>query len=264
MLALVLVGGVAVGLVAVGSPPAMTPQSPPGASPSSSAPPSPSPPRPDLAGPTVVVDPGHQLGNGRFPEQVNRLVRAGGFRKPCNTVGTATADGFPEATFTWEVSRLVRARLRELGARVVLTRSSNSADQWGPCVDARGRAGNRLGADLKLSIHADGSDAAGARGFHVIAPAAGDASREALRLARVVRSSLLAAGVPTASYIAGGDGLDRRRDLATLNLSAMPAVIVELGNMRSPRDAALMTSDEGRARYADALVAAVLSYLSAR
>ena len=32
------------------------------------------------------------------------------------------------------------------------------------------RAGNQVGADLKLSIHADGSYAAGARGFHVIAP----------------------------------------------------------------------------------------------
>ncbi len=40
---------------------------------------------------------------------------------------------------------------------VVLTRHANSQRRWGPCVDARGRAGNTVGADLKLSIHADGS-----------------------------------------------------------------------------------------------------------
>ena len=64
-----------------------------------------------------------------------------------------------------------RARLRELGATVRLTRHSNRQDRWGPCVDVRGRAGNSIDADLKLSVHADGSYAAGARGFHVIAPA---------------------------------------------------------------------------------------------
>lgn len=43
-----------------------------------------------LAGRTIVIDPGHQLGNHNFPAQVNRQVPAGGFTKPCNTTGTAT------------------------------------------------------------------------------------------------------------------------------------------------------------------------------
>ena len=123
-----------------------------------------------LTGTTIVVDPGHQLGNHNFSKQIARPVPAGGFTKPCNTTGTATTGGYPEATFTWQVSRVVARRLRALGATVVLTRHSNRQDRWGPCVDARGRAGNAIGADLKLSIHADGSYAAGARGFHVIAP----------------------------------------------------------------------------------------------
>ena len=51
-----------------------------------------------------MIDPGHQLGNHNYPGQINRLVPAGGFQKPCNTTGTATNGGFPEATFTWQVS----------------------------------------------------------------------------------------------------------------------------------------------------------------
>ena len=43
------------------------------------------------------------------PRQINRLVDAGGFRKPCNTTGTATNRGFPESTFTWRVSLVARA-----------------------------------------------------------------------------------------------------------------------------------------------------------
>jgi N-acetylmuramoyl-L-alanine amidase len=36
-----------------------------------------------LDGRVVVIDPGHQLGNRNFPRRINRLVPAGGFRKPC-------------------------------------------------------------------------------------------------------------------------------------------------------------------------------------
>ena len=219
-----------------------------------------------LAGRVVVLDPGHQLGNHNFPRQVRRLVPAGGFRKPCNTTGTATNAGYPEATFTWQVSQLARQRLEALGARVLLTRHVNSQRRWGPCVDARGRAGNQANADLKLSIHADGSLARGARGFHVITPAArprwtSDIARPSRRLARVLRGALRSGGFVRANYIAGGDGLDVRGDLGTLNLADVPSVMVELGNMRNAREARRMTTDRGRAAYAAALVAGVRRYL---
>jgi N-acetylmuramoyl-L-alanine amidase len=219
-----------------------------------------------LAGTTVVLDPGHQLGNARFPAEINRPVPAGGFTKPCNTTGTATDGGYPEATLNWQVSRRVRARLADLGATVVMTRTSNRLDRWGPCVDVRGRAGNRIGADLKVSIHGDGSYAAGARGFHVIAPTAragwtDDIARPSMALARSVRSGLVRSGMPVANYVAGGDGIDARSDLATLNLSDVPTVMVELGNMRDPRDARRMTTARGRAAYASALVGGIRRFL---
>lgn len=221
---------------------------------------------PSLDGRVVVIDPGHQLGNRNFPTEVNRPVPAGGFRKPCNTTGTSTDAGYPEATFTWQVSRLAARRLRALGARVTLTRTTNSERRWGPCVDVRGRAGNRIDADLKLSVHADGSYAAGAHGFHVIrppdrAPWTADIWRPSRRLALDVRRALRRAGFTDATYTAGGDGLDVRSDLATLNLSDVPTVVVELGNMRAARDARVMTRPAGRARYARALVHAVRTHL---
>ena len=214
-----------------------------------------------------MVDPGHQLGNHNFPRKINRLVPAGGFRKPCNTTGTATDAGYPEATFAWRVARRLQRRLVDLGARVVLTRTSNRQDRWGPCVDTRGRAGNRIHADLKVSIHGDGSYASGARGFHVIAPTdrrrwTHDIFRPSRELARAARRALLAAGFPAANYTAGGDGLDFRSDLGTLNLSDVPTVMVELGNMRNRRDARRMTSASGQAAYAAALRRAVLRYLT--
>lgn len=219
-----------------------------------------------LAGRVIVLDPGHQLGNRHFPRHIAKPVPAGGFTKPCNTTGTATDGGYPEATFAWSVARGLRARLRDLGATVRLTRHSNSDRRWGPCVDARGRAGNALPADLKISIHGDGSTVAGAHGFHVIAPTdrrpwTHDIYRRSLELARDVRTALIDAGFTVANYVAGGDGLDLRSDLATLNLSDIPTVMVELGNMRSPEDAAVMTTATGRSRYAEALSQAVVGFL---
>jgi N-acetylmuramoyl-L-alanine amidase len=68
-------------------------------------------------------------------------------------------------------------------------------------------------------------------------------------------------GLQVANYIAGGDGLDFRSDLATINLSNMPTVMVELGNMRNPVDARRMTSRSGRATYARGLALAVRRFL---
>ena len=219
-----------------------------------------------LAGRVVVLDPGHQLGNHNFPRQVNRQVPAGGFSKPCNTTGTATSRGFPEATFAWKVAQRLRTRLERLGARVVMTRTSNRQDRWGPCVDERGRRGNKQRADVKISIHGDGSYTAGARGFHVIAPTdrrpwTHDIHRSSKRLALDTRRELRRSGLTAANYIAGGDGLDFRSDLGTLNLSNIPTVMLEAGNMRNAADARRMTSASGQRAYAAALTRAVRRFL---
>jgi N-acetylmuramoyl-L-alanine amidase len=202
-----------------------------------------------LAGKTIVIDPGHQLGNSTHPRQINRPVNAGGFMKPCNTTGTATNGGYPEATFTWKVAKALAHQLRARGARVLMTRHTNSYDDWGPCIDERGRAGNSAHADAKVSIHGDGADSS-VRGFFVIRPAdrrhwTHDIFRSSSHLAKRVKAGLLRAGA-RASNSYGGNGLDVRGDLGTLNWSNRPAVLVELGNMRNARDARHMTNPKYR------------------
>ena len=67
--------------------------------------------------------------------------------------------------------------------------------------------------------------------------------------------------MPFANYVAGGDALDYRSDLGTLNLSAAPAVMVETGNMRNRTDAALLSSATFRQTEAVAFADALASYL---
>lgn len=219
-----------------------------------------------LAGVRIALDPGHQLGNHNFPAQINRPVPAGGFSKPCNTTGTSTNGGYPEATLAFRVTRLVQARLEALGASVFLTRTRNSQSLWGPCVDVRGRFGAKVGARLTVSLHADGASP-GAHGFHVIAPTSRspwttDIARPSLRLAKALRRGFDALGIPRSTYIGGGTALSIRSDLATLNLSDVPVAMIEVGNMRNASDAHRMTTRSGRARYAHAVVRGIRAYLS--
>jgi len=218
-----------------------------------------------LRGLTIALDPGHQLGNSRHPREINRPAPAGGFRKPCNTTGTATNDGVPEATVNFRLSRAIKRRLEALGAQVRMTRNTNSLRRWGPCVDARGRFGRRVGARLMVSLHADGASSSG-HGFHVIAPErrkpwTTDIATASLRLARILRGSLVHGGIARSNYTAGGDDLDIRSDLATLNMSGVPVAMIEIGNMRNAHDARQMTSAAGRARYANAVVRGIRTYL---
>lgn len=217
-----------------------------------------------LAGKVIVIDPGHQLGNATH-SQSNQLVNAGGFMKACNTAGTATNDGYPEATFTWLVAGELRRQLERQGARVYLTRQTNSRADLGPCIDTRGRQGNRLQASAVVSIHGDGASA-GTRGFFVIVPAnrprwTADIYHSSHRLGLKVRAGLRSAGVRMSNSY-GGDGLDQRGDLGTLNWSNRPTVMIEMGNMRNAIDSRHMTSPAYRkAHYARGVMIGIKTFL---
>ena len=217
-----------------------------------------------LAGRTVTLDPGHNGGNAAHPAQINRVVYAGGLYKACDTVGTATRSGYSEHAFTWDVANRAATLLRARGATVVLTRTSDEG--VGPCVNVRPAIASRARSDAVVSIHGDGNTAAGARGFHVIEPISPPVSaaigNRSDRLARTLRSAFRGTtGIPYANYLAGGDGLDARRDLGGLNLSTRPVVFIECGNMKSGADVALMGSPAGRQRIATGIANGLTTYL---
>ena len=68
------------------------------------------------------------------------------------------------------------------------------------------------------------------------------------------------AGLSPSNYL-GNDGLWERDDLAGLNLSTRPTVMVESGNMRSSADAALMSSEQGQQQFAQGYANGVLNFL---
>ncbi|MER7668996.1 N-acetylmuramoyl-L-alanine amidase [Kitasatospora sp. NPDC096128] len=250
--------------------PTDSPTSAPAGTPTPTATPEgPAPGPGDLAGRTIVLDPGHNPGNFSHPTEINRQVDVGNGHKECDTTGTETDAGYTEADYTLDVTRRARALLTARGAKVVLVQDGDRP--WGPCVDERARAGADAHADVALSVHGDGAPASGS-GFHVIMPAkvvAGKADNSAIiapshRLGLLLRERFHAAtGEPFADYI-GTDGLDTRSDLGGLNLSAVPKVFIECGNMRNSADARRMTDPQWRQQAAQGIADALAAYLTTR
>ncbi|TXS13999.1 N-acetylmuramoyl-L-alanine amidase [Streptomyces sp. adm13(2018)] len=220
-----------------------------------------------LAGRTVVLDPGHNPGNFRHAKEINQKVNIGTNRKECDTTGTSTNAGYTEAAFTLDVTHRLRDLLTARGAEVVLTHDADRP--WGPCIDERAKIGNAARADAVVSVHADGS-AVGHRGFHVILPArvregAADTakivgpSRELGE--RIADRFARATGTAPSNYLGSDTGLDVRDDLGGLNLSTVPKVFVECGNMRDPKDAELLTSAAWRQKAAQGMADGIATYL---
>ncbi|MFD5818786.1 N-acetylmuramoyl-L-alanine amidase [Streptomyces sp. NPDC127038] len=220
-----------------------------------------------LKGKVIVIDPGHNPNNFQHTSEINRKVNIGTNWKECDTTGTSTNAGYTEARFTLDVANRVRAILEKEGATVKLTQNGDRS--FGPCIDERARIGNAAHADAVVSIHADGS-AQGNRGFHVILPASVHAGSADTR--PIVASSrdlgehiaglfVRETGSAPSNYVGDGTGLVVRKDLGGLNLSTVPKVFIECGNMRDTKDAALLTSSAWRDKAARGISEGIVGFL---
>jgi len=245
---------------AVASPAAVRTADPATATPKAS--PKPTAAAKPLAGITVGIDPGHNGLNGTDPGYINHLIWNGRESETCDTTGTQTAGGYTEALYNFNVARYLRAALRADGAHVVMTRPNDHG--VGPCVDRRAQILNRSGARVAIDIHADGGPAWG-RGFTVLEPVADGPNdhviRASERFGADVRAALLAhTSMPESDYY-GSHGIEFRSDLAGLNLTTVPKILIESGNMVNATDAALLTSPRFQRQFAAALLATILTFL---
>jgi N-acetylmuramoyl-L-alanine amidase len=219
-----------------------------------------------MSGRIITIDPGHNGGNFTHPQEIGRLVNDGNGKKECDTTGTAAPDGYREADFNWSVAVSLRRLLLAAGARVVMTRESNTG--VGPCITERAAIGNRAHSDAAISIHADGGPTSGS-GFAILLPAPIPSRADqaiiapSLRLGRTLRTGLLRDGLQPSTYD-GVEGLAPRTDLGGLNLSRVPKVFVEVANMQNTADERPMERPAFRERVARALLTGLERFLAPR
>lgn len=218
-----------------------------------------------LAGKTVGIDPGHNGGNFNDAGYINTIVWNGRAEETCDTTGTATASGYTEAQFNFNVAVDLRADLISAGARVVMTRTSNQG--VGPCVTTRAKIINQAHVNVAIDIHADGGPASG-RGFTVLEPIPAGANNSVISASSSfggeVRAAMLSDTTMPESNYYGTAGVMKRDDLAGLNLTTVPKILIECGNMSNPTDARLLTSPVFQQQVARALAAAIVAFLTGR
>ncbi len=217
-----------------------------------------------LSGKVVGIDPGHNGRNYTDPSFLAHQIWNGREYEDCDTTGTATDAGYSEAQYNWNVAGYLAADLVAKGARVVLTRHSNNG--LGPCVNTRSQIIDAARANVAIDIHADGGPPGG-RGFAILEPVADGVNRHVIaasdRFALILRARFEAGtGMPLSTYD-GVDGLQPRDDLAGLNLTTVPKVLIECGNMRNATDAALLVSSDFQRRAAAAMAYAITQFLTA-
>ena len=215
-----------------------------------------------LAGQVVAIDPGHNGGNGSDPAYINQLVWNGRAYESCDTTGTETDAGYTEAAFNFDVATRLAGALRSEGATVVMTRDSNGG--VGPCITQRAAIGNSSGADAMFDIHADGGPAGG-YGFAVLEPVADGPNDGVISssdtLASITRDTFEAVTGESVSTYDGVNGLQPRGDLAGLNLTTVPKVLIECANMRNAGDAAKVSDPGWRQTAATALAESASRFL---
>jgi N-acetylmuramoyl-L-alanine amidase len=218
-------------------------------------------PRP-LAGKTVGIDPGHNGRDYTDTSYIDHQVWNGREYENCNETGTETDAGYTEASFNFHVATYLRRDLRAEGADVVMTRHTNHG--VGPCVNTRAEIINHAHANVGIDIHGDGGPASG-RGFAILKPVADKENRHVIgssaKFAKILRHDVLAhTSMPTSTYD-GVHGLTHRDNLAGLNLTKVPLVLIECGNMRNATDAHLMTSRHYQRALARAFALAITTFV---
>jgi N-acetylmuramoyl-L-alanine amidase len=192
-------------------------------------PPRMSPDRSSLRGTVVVLDAGH---GGKDP-------------------GAANEWGPPEKIVAMDTVRQVADALRAYGVRLILTRSDDTFVE----LDDRVAIANDARADLFVSIHADALPSkTDIDGFTLyIAPGA---SPRTARLADSIAATL-------APHVNMFRGIRNNRDFRVLVNTRMPAVLVELGYLTNPAEAARLSTPAYRRRLAGAIAEGIAAYLRA-
>jgi N-acetylmuramoyl-L-alanine amidase len=131
-------------------------------------------------------------------------------------------------------------------------------------VNTRARILNRAHPVVAIDIHGDGGPANG-RGFAILEPVADGPNNRVIaasnRFGREVRHAFLTHTVMPVSTYDGTRGVAHRSDLAGLNLTREPKVLIECGNMRNPVDARLMVSKRFQKHAARALADAITYFV---
>jgi N-acetylmuramoyl-L-alanine amidase len=209
-----------------------------------------------LAGYVIGLDPGHQ----RYANNELEPVRPGStvMNKKVTSGTQGRFTRVPEYVVNLQVGLKLKDRLEELGAKVIMTRTSHDVNISN---SQRALMMNKAGVDCWLRIHADGSSDASVHGASILVPAAGtmNTSDDKVREKSVRLAGLLIERVVSATG-AKNRGIKPRSDQTGFGWSSVPVCTIEMGYMTNEREDKLLVTDAYQNKITDGLVQGFLDY----
>ncbi|MFP3154596.1 N-acetylmuramoyl-L-alanine amidase [Lachnospiraceae bacterium ZAX-1] len=205
-----------------------------------------------LGGFKIGIDAGHQAKGNAGLEPVSP---GSSILKPKVSSGTTGRyTGIPEYQVNLSVALLLEAKLKALGAEVVMIRTTHDVNIPN---SERATRMNEAGVDLCIRIHADGNNNSSVYGTSMFVPAKetspsiADASYQAGQ--KILQSYVAATG-------AKNNGVSLHTDMTGFNWSTVPVCLIELGFMTNEAEDRLLVSPQYQEKCAQGLANGILAW----
>ncbi len=211
-----------------------------------------------LDGRIICVDPGHcitPLVSKGYKQPVSPLSDE---QKSMYGRGTQGAH-LSEVELNLIVGLKLRDALEALGAEVVMTRE---VSELTISLIERCEIADKAGADVKVSIHADGNNDHSLHGVSVLVPAAELLGTPEIREESVRLGELMVDAVAEETG-AHNRGTKARKDLTGFNFSTVPTVLIEMGFMTNPEEETLLATEEYQDKIVTGMVNSLLEWYGA-
>jgi N-acetylmuramoyl-L-alanine amidase len=211
-----------------------------------------------LEGYTIGLDPGHQAhaNNELEPNAPGSSV----MKKKVSSGTQGRFTRVPEYVVNLQVGLKLRDRLEELGATVIMTRTTHDVNISNA---ERAQMMNAAGVDCWLRIHVNGNSNTSVNGIGVYAPAKGtmNTNDAGVQQRSVVLAQTLLEPVIAATG-AKNNGVPLQTNSTGFNWSSVPVCNVEMGYMSNEREDRLIVTDSYQDKIVDGLVQGFLNFLA--
>ena len=203
----------------------------------------------------VVIDPGHQREQDTSEEPIGPGASE---TKPKVSSGTSgVSSGLQEHELTLQVSKKLKKELKKRGYTVYMTRTTADVN-----ISNAERAGyaKKMGADIFIRIHANGSESHAVRGALSMAPS----KKNPYAASLAVKSQKLSRMVLDEYCKATGmknRGVMLTDQMSGINWASMPVTILEMGFMSNPKDDMAMKEKEFQEKMAAGAAAGIDRYV---
>lgn len=203
---------------------------------------------------TICIDPGHQLkgNNAKEPLAPNSTIK----KTKCTygTVGVATK--IREEKLNLKVGLLLKERLTNAGAKVIMTRKTSDVDISNV---QRAKISNDANSDIFIRLHADGIDNPSVSGISILIPGKEHISdTELLKKSNEIASYVIDA--MTEKTKAKNRGIIKRSDISGLNWSKNPAILIEMGFMTNPEEDKKLNDVDYQNKLVSGIVEGLIKY----